>query len=302
MMHASARPAAHIKESAGDRVFQAVILFFSVLLMIVVAYPLYFTVIASFSKPEDVLLGRVMFWPKNISFESYQMVIAESRIWMGYGNTILYTVLGTLVNLALTTMMAYPLSCKETPFRGPLTFVASFTMLFSGGLIPTYLLVRQLGMYNTIWAMLLPTAITTYNMLVMKNFFQSSIPHELKEAAYLDGCTELQTLFRVVLPLSGSIIAVMVLFYGVGHWNSWFNAAIYLDDRAKYPLQLILREILISNDVSAMGNELGANDQEMISENIKYATIAVATLPIMCVYPFIQKYFVTGVMIGSVKG
>ena len=202
----------HIKESAGDRFFQAVILFFSVLLMLIVAYPLYFTVIASFSKPEDVLLGRVIFWPKNISFESYQMVIAERSIWMGYGNTILYTVLGTLINLALTIMIAYPLSCRETPCRGILTFVASFTMLFSGGLIPTYLLVRQLGMYNTIWAMLLPSGITTYNMLVMKNFFQSSIPGELKEAACLDGCTDLQTLLLVVLPLSGSIIAVMECF------------------------------------------------------------------------------------------
>ena len=302
MMHASARPAAHIKESAGDRVFQAVILFFSVLLMIVVAYPLYFTVIASFSKPEDVLLGRVMFWPKNISFESYQMVIAESRIWMGYGNTILYTVLGTLVNLALTTMMAYPLSCKETPFRGPLTFVASFTMLFSGGLIPTYLLVRQLGMYNTIWAMLLPTAITTYNMLVMKNFFQSSIPHELKEAAYLDGCTELQTLFRVVLPLSGSIIAVMVLFYAVAHWNEYFNALIYLKDRSRMPLQVILREILLQNQELAQGDGTGLYEKMMAAETMKYAIIIIASVPVICLYPFVQKHFVKGVMVGAIKG
>ena len=157
MTQLTAHRGTHIRESRGDRIFQAVILVFSVLLMFIVAYPLYFTVIASFSKPEDVLLGRVIFWPKNISVESYKMVIAEQSIWMGYGNTILYTVLGTLVNLALTTMMAYPLSCKETPCRGVLTFVASFTMLFSGGLIPTYLLVRQLGMYNTTWAMLLPT-------------------------------------------------------------------------------------------------------------------------------------------------
>ena len=292
----------HIKESAGDRVFQAAILFFSVLLMLIVAYPLYFTVIASFSKPEDVLLGRVIFWPKNISFESYQMVIAESSIWMGYGNTILYTVLGTLINLALTIMIAYPLSCKETPCRGILTFVASFTMLFSGGLIPTYLLVRQLGMYNTIWAMLLPSGITTYNMLVMKNFFQSSIPGELKEAACLDGCTDLQTLFLVVLPLSGSIIAVMVLFYAVAHWNEYFSALIYLKDRSRMPLQVILREILLQNQELAQGDGTGLYEKMMAAETMKYAIIIIASVPVICLYPFVQKHFVKGVMVGAIKG
>ena len=302
MTQLTARRGTHIRESRGDRIFQAVILIFSVLLMFIVAYPLYFTVIASFSKPEDVLLGRVIFWPRNISVESYNMVIAEQSIWMGYGNTILYTVLGTLVNLALTTMMAYPLSCKETPCRGVLTFVASFTMLFSGGLIPTYLLVRQLGMYNTIWAMLLPTGITTYNMLVMKNFFQSSIPGELKEAAYLDGCTDLQTLYRVVLPLSGSIIAVMVLFYAVAHWNEYFNALIYLKDRARMPLQVILREILLQNQELAQGDGTGLYEKMMAAETMKYAIIIVASVPVICMYPFVQKHFVKGVMVGAIKG
>ena len=303
MMNSSViRRKGHIRESRGDRVFQAVILVFSVLLIFVVAYPLYFTVIASFSKPEDVLLGRVIFWPKNISVESYKMVIAEQNIWMGYGNTIIYTVLGTLVNLALTIMMAYPLSCKETPFRGVLTFVASFTMLFSGGLIPTYLLVRSLGMYNTIWAMLLPTGITTYNMLVMKNFFQSSIPGELKEAACLDGCTDLQTLFLVVLPLSGSIIAVMVLFYSVAHWNEYFNALIYLKDRSRMPLQVILREILLQNQELAQGDGTGLYEKMMAAETMKYAIIIVASVPVICLYPFVQKHFVKGVMVGAIKG
>ena len=302
MMHSAARRSAHIKESTGDRVFQAVIIFVSVLLMILVAYPLYFTVIASFSKPEDVLLGRVVLWPRNISFESYEMVIAESSIWMGYGNTIYYTVLGTLVNLILTTAIAYPLSCKETPFRGVLTFVASFTMLFSGGLIPTYLLVRQLGMYNTTWAMLLPTGIGTYNMLVMKNFFQSSIPGELKEAAHLDGCNDFQTLFRVVLPLSGSIIAVMVLFYAVAHWNEYFNALIYLKDRSRMPLQVILREILLQYQELAQGDGTGLYEKMMAAETMKYAIIIVASVPVICMYPFVQKHFVKGVMVGAIKG
>ena len=291
-----------IRETRSDRIFQAVIIFLSVILMVIVAYPLYFTIIASISKPEDVLFGKVILWPKNISFESYKMVIAEQDIWMGYGNTIIYTVLGTVINLILTTMMAYPLSCKETPWRGPLTFVASFTMLFSGGLIPTYLLVRQLGMYNTIWAMLLPTGITTYNMLVMKNFFQSSIPGELKEAAHLDGCNDLQTLFYVVLPLSGSIIAVMVLFYAVAHWNQYFNALIYLKDRSRMPLQVILREILLQNQELASGDGTGMYEKMMAAETMKYAIIIIASVPVICLYPFVQKHFVKGVMVGAIKG
>jgi len=299
MEHAHAKK---IRESRGDRIFQAVIVFFGILLMIIVAYPLYFTIIASISQPEDVLLGRVVFWPRNFSLESYRMVIAEQDIWMGYGNTILYTVLGTVVNLILTTLMAYPLSCKETPWRKPLTFVASFTMLFSGGLIPTYLLVRSLGLYNSIWSMILPTGITTYNMLVMKNFFQSSIPEELKEAAHLDGCNDFQTLIRVVLPLSGAIIAVMVLFYAVAHWNEYFNALIYLKDRKKFPLQVILREILLQNQELATGDGTGLYEKMMAAETMKYAIIIVSSLPVICMYPFVQKYFVKGVMVGAIKG
>ena len=175
-------------------------------------------------------------------------------------------------------------------------------MLFSGGLIPTYLLVRQLGMYNTIWAMLLPTGITTYNMLVMKNFFQSSIPGELKEAAYLDGCTDIQTLFRIVLPLSGSIIAVMVLFYAVAHWNEYFNALIYLKDRSRMPLQVILREILLQNQELAQGDGTGLYEKMMAAETMKYAIIIVASVPVICMYPFVQKHFVKGVMVGAIKG
>ena len=298
----NARKSTAIRESRGDRIFQGVVLAIGVIIMLIVAYPLYFTVIASFSKPEDVLMGRVLLWPKNISFESYKMVITEKDIWMGYGNTILYTVLGTAVNVLLTILIAYPLSCKELPWRKQLTFVASFTMLFSGGLIPTFLVVRNLGLYNTIWAMILPTGITTYNMLVMKNFFQSSIPHELKEAAELDGCNQIQTLLLVVLPLSGAIIAVVVLFYAVGHWNAYFNALIYLKDRAKFPLQVILREILLQNQELAAGDGTGLYEKMRAAETMKYAIIIVSSLPVICMYPFVQKYFVKGVMVGAIKG
>ena len=295
-----------IRETKGDRIFQVVIVTISILLILIVAYPLYFTVIASISKPEDVLLGKVLIWPKNISFESYEMVLSESRIWNGYLNSIIYTVLGTLVNLFLTTLMAYPLSCKETPFRKPLTLLASFTMLFSGGLIPTYLLVKSLGMYNTIWAMIIPTGITTYNMLVMKNFFQSSIPNELKEAACLDGCDDFQTLVRVVLPLSGAIMAVMTLFYAVAHWNEYFSALIYLKasnkGRSMMPLQVILRDILLQNQELASGDGTGLYEKMMAAETMKYAIIIVASLPVIMMYPFVQKYFVKGVMVGAIKG
>ena len=272
----------HIREARGDRIFQGVIIALSIVLLVIVAYPLYFTVIASFSKPEDVMLGKVVLWPRSFSVESYKMVIAEKSIWMGYGNTIIYTVLGTVINLLLTIMIAYPLSSKETPFRGVLTFIASFTMLFSGGLIPTYLLVRNLGMYNTIWAMLLPTGITTYNMLV--------------------GCNDIQTLIHVVLPLSGSIIAVMVLFYAVGHWNEYFNALIYLKDRGRMPLQVILREILLQNQELATGDGTGLYEKMMAAETMKYAIIIVASVPVICMYPFVQRHFVKGVMVGAIKG
>ena len=297
-----AKKSTAIRESRGDRIFQACAVAVGVIIMLIVAYPLYFTVIASISKPEDVLMGKVLLWPRNISFESYKMVIAEQDIWMGYGNTILYTVLGTCLNLVLTIMLAYPLSCPDLPWRKQLTFVASFTMLFSGGLIPTFLVVRNLGMYNSIWAMLLPTGIGTYNMLVMKNFFQSSIPNELKEAAELDGCNQIQTLLLVVLPLSGAIIAVIILFYAVGHWNAYFNALIYLKDRAKFPLQVILREILLQNQELAAGDGTGLYEKMMAAETMKYASIIVSSLPVICLYPFVQKYFVKGVMVGAIKG
>ena len=296
------RKSTAIRESRGDRIFQGVVVFIGVIIMLIVAYPLYFTVIASISKPEDVLMGKVLLWPRNISFESYKMVIAEQDIWMGYGNTIFYTVAGTCLNLVLTILIAYPLSCRELPWRKQLTFVASFTMLFSGGLIPTFLVVRNLGLYNTAWAMLLPTGITTYNMLVMKNFFQSSIPHELKEAAELDGCNQIQTLLLVVLPLSGAIIAVVILFYAVGHWNAYFNALIYLKDRSKFPLQVILREILLQNQELAAGDGTGLYEKMMAAETMKYAIIIVSSLPVICLYPFVQKYFVKGVMVGAIKG
>ena len=214
--------------------------------------------------------------------------------------SILYTVLGTCISVALTACAAYPLSRKDFYGRNLFMGLFVFTMFFTGGMIPTFLIVQRLNLLNTIWAMVLPTAVSTYNLIIMRTFFESTIPFELVESASLDGCNDIVIFFRIVLPLSGPILAVMVLFYGVGLWNSWFPALLYLKDRAMYPLQMVLREVLIQSDISNMAGSSG--DVEIIGDGLKYATMVVATLPIMCLYPFLQKYFVKGVMIGAVKG
>ncbi len=291
------------KKSGGDRAFDTTLVVISILIILVIAYPLYFVVIASFSQPEAVLGGKLRFLPVGFNLESYQMVLTEPKVWTGYRNTILYTVLGTCINLVLTTLAAYPLSRKDMPFRGILTFVASFTMLFGGGMIPVYLVVRGLKLTDSIWAMVIPNALATYNMLVMKNYFQSSIPEELQEAAAIDGCDHFGTLIRVVLPLSAPIMAVIVLFYAVGHWNAFFNAIIYLRNQDLFPLQVVLRDILLQNSLEAVGGDLtGMYEKVMRGESMKYALIIVASAPVIMLYPFVQKYFVKGVMVGAIKG
>ena len=291
------------KKSKGDRAFDITLVVISILIILVIAYPLYFVVIASFSQPEAVLGGKLRFLPVGFNLESYQMVLTEPKVWTGYRNTILYTLMGTCINLVLTTLAAYPLSRKDMPFRGLLTFVASFTMLFGGGMIPVYLVVRGLKLTDSIWAMVIPNALATYNMLVMKNYFQSSIPEELQEAAAIDGCDHFGTLIRVVLPLSAPIMAVIVLFYAVGHWNAFFNAIIYLRNQDLFPLQVVLRDILLQNSLEAVGGDLtGMYEKVMRGESMKYALIIVASAPVIMLYPFVQKYFVKGVMVGAIKG
>ena len=292
-----------MKKSLNDRIFDYVIILISVIIMILIAYPLYFVIIASFSKPEAVLAGKLTFLPVGFNTKSFQMVFQEAKIWIGYRNTILYTVLGTVINLILTTLCAFPLSRKDMPYRTPLTFLVSFTMLFGGGMIPVYLVVKNLGITDTIWAMVIPNALNTYNMLVMKNYFQTSIPGELQEAASIDGCSHFQTLLKVVLPLSKPILAVITLFYAVQHWNAFFNAIIYLRNEKLYPLQIVLREILLQNSLEAVGGDMtGMYEKLMQGETMKYALIIVASVPILIFYPFVQKYFTKGIMVGAVKG
>ncbi len=290
-------------KSRGERTFDIILIIISIIIMLVIAYPLYFVIIASFSQPQAVLEGKISFWPVGFNIESYKMILKEEKIWMGYRNTILYAVMGTFINLILTTLVAYPLSRKDMPCRKTLTFVITFTMLFSGGMIPVYMVVRGLNLTDTIWAMVIPNAISTYNMLVMKNYFQTSIPEELHEAAAIDGCGHFQSLIRVVLPLSTPIIAVITLFYAVGHWNSFFNAIIYLRDQTLYPLQIILRDIMLQNSLEAVGGDMvGMYEKVMQGETMKYAVILIASAPVLMLYPFVQKYFVKGIMVGAVKG
>ncbi|MEG0942550.1 MAG: carbohydrate ABC transporter permease [Angelakisella sp.] len=292
-----------IKLSSADKTFDIIINCIGVVIILIVACPLVFVLAASFSDPDLVLKGEVLFFPKGITLEPYKMVFENERIWRGYANTIFYTVTGTIINIFMTILAAYPLSRKDLPGRRFFMLVFIFTMYFNGGLIPTYLLVRDLGMYNSIWAILIPTAISTYNLIVAKTFFESTIPHEIYESAMIDGSSNIRTLFKIVLPLSKSIIAVLVLYYGVAHWNSYFSALVYLRDESLFPLQIILRDILLLGQTEQIGsNSVGMGEKIKMAEAIKYSVIVVSSLPVLVIYPFVQKHFVKGVMIGAVKG
>lgn len=291
-------------QSRGDRAVEWMIYAALVLVSVVVLYPVFFVGIASISNPENVMRGEVWLWPKNISLVGYERLFANSELMKGYGNTLLYTVAGTMLNLVMTIAAAYPLSRPDFRGRTIFTILIVFTMFFSGGMIPTYLLIKDLGMLDTFWVMIIPSALSVWNMLIMKTFFQNSIPKEIQEAAFMDGCSNMKVLTRIVLPLSGPVLAVMVLFYAVGHWNSYFNALIYLSDRDKYPLQLFLREILVQGQMQEM---VDISDDSlarsmMDAEAIKYAAVIITNLPMLILYPFLQKYFIKGVMIGAVKG
>ncbi|MFE5324018.1 carbohydrate ABC transporter permease [Paenibacillus sp. NPDC056579] len=271
---------------------------------ITVLYPLIFVAVASLSSPERVMNGEVWLWPKGLTFVGYERIFDNKEILTGYMNTILYTLVGTAINLVMTVAAAYPLSRRDFYGRNVFTALILFTMFFSGGMIPTYLLIKKLGMLNTFWALVIPSALSVWNILIMRTFFQSSIPWEIQESASIDGCSNMQTLVRIVLPLSAPIIAVMVLFYSVGHWNAYFNALLYLTDRAKYPLQLILREILVQGQMQEMVDvsDTSLAKSVMDAEAIKYAAVIVANLPVLVLYPFLQKYFVKGIMVGAIKG
>lgn len=291
-------------ESRGDRIFSMINYFILILVTIVVMYPLLFVLSASFSDPQAVLRGEMLLWPKGVNFNSYLKIFQNKDIINGFTNTLIYTTLGTFINLVMTILAAYPLSRKDFVGRNAIMALLVFTMFFSGGLIPTYLLIKNLGMLNTLWVMIIPNAVSIWNIIIMRTFFQQSIPGELQEAATIDGCSNIKILTRMILPLSMPIIAVTILFYAVGHWNAFFNALLYLSDKEKFPLQLILREILIqgqTSDMVKMSTESAIKQQREV-EGIKYAVLVVANIPVLVLYPFLQRYFVKGVMIGAIKG
>lgn len=288
---------------SDEKWFDAAVYLVAFVILCLVLYPLLFVVSASFSDPVKVIEGKVWLLPQGFTLEPYKLVFENKSIWTGFRNTLLYTSVGTFANVFLTIIAAYPLSRRDLPGRNAFMFLITFTMFFNGGLIPTYLLVKDMGMINTVWAMIVPTAIAAYNLIIMRTYFQTSIPFEIQESASIDGCSNVRMLFSIIIPLSKPIIAVIVLFYAVGHWNAYFNALIYLRDSALFPLQLILREILILNQSDDMGmGQIGMSERVMLAESIKYSVIIVSSLPVLLIYPFIQKYFVKGVMIGSIKG
>lgn len=289
--------------SKTDKRFEMTLAAALALTGILVAYPLIYVFSSSFSSASAVISGRVWLWPVDFSLDGYKAIFKTSRVLIGYRNSLFYMVAGTLINLFMTLLAAYPLSRSDMPGQGSLMMLFTFTMVFSGGMIPTYLIIRKLNILNTVWSMLLPGAINVYNMIITRTFMQG-IPKEMFEAAQIDGCSDFQYFRRMILPLSKSVIAVIVLYYAIAHWNAYFDAFMYLTDEQLYPLQIFLRDILVSNKVDA-GLVLvddAANSKEGLADLLKYSLIVVATIPVMIVYPFVQKHFVKGVMIGAVKG
>lgn len=291
-----------IRRTFGEKVFDFFNVIFLTVMMLVTLYPFLYVVFASLSESSLLIQHTgVLLGPRGFSLEAYAAVLENPMISRGYMNTLFIVLVGTAYNLLMTSMGAYVLSRRGYFWSKPLTALIVFTMYFGGGLIPKYLLIQNLGMMNSLWALIIPEAIGTWNLFIMRTFFVG-IPDSLEESAKMDGANDFTVLFYIILPLSLPVIAVMILYYGVGHWNSWFDAMIYLRKRTLYPLQLVLREILIVNSTDSMTSQTGIDDKLSVSETIKYATIIVATLPILCAYPWLQKYFVKGVMIGALKG
>ena len=289
------------KRTPGERVFDFSNVLFMFLIVVLTLYPFLYVAFSSLSNPVRLTAHQgPLFWPLGFDLSSYAAVLKNPMIVVGYRNTLFNVVLGTSLNLFMTSLGAYVLSRKRYFWKRFIMFSIVFTMFFSGGLVPFYLNIKMLGLLNTRWALILPPAISTYNLIVMRTSF-AAIPDSMEESAKMDGANDFVILFRIIMPLSLPVVAVMLLFYGVYHWSAWFNAAILLQTRTLYPLQLVLREILIQSSTDSMSTGASGMDKELVGEGIKYATIMVATLPILFIYPFLQKYFVKGIMVGAIK-
>lgn len=294
-----------MKRSYSDKIFDVANVIIMLILFFVFSWPLWFVVIASFSDPDALNRGEVLLWPVGFSLEGYKRILDYKQIWTGYANTIFYTVVGTMVNMIMSVCLAYPLSDKSFPLRRFFTIFFMITMYFGGGLIPNYLLIRDLGLLDTRWVMIVVGMVSVYNSLIIRAYFMNSIPEELKEASTLDGANAAQYLIKVVLPLSKPVFAVVGLYYMVGHWNNYAKALYYIYDADLYPLQSILRRLLIGSKLLQDVMSQDPEAIEMAAKNaqlMQYGIIIVAALPVLCVYPFVQKYFVKGVMVGAVKG
>lgn len=292
-----------IKMSTGERVFNVFNVIFMFVMMFVMFYPMWHVLCASFSDAKQLSShAGVLLWPDGYSLTAYKLMFKNPMILKGYGNTLYVLFFSMIINMVMTSIAAYVLSRKNVMLNKPITVFIIFTMYFNGGLIPTYLNVKSLGLIDSLWSIILPGAITTYNMVVLRTGF-ASVPDSLEESAKIDGASSLRILCQIILPLSKATFMVVCMYYAVSHWNGWFYAMIYLNDRAKFPLQLILREILIQNDTSSMvGGDVAAGDSAYVSETVKYAVIIISIVPILCIYPYVQKHFTKGVMVGAVKG
>ncbi|WP_027091142.1 carbohydrate ABC transporter permease [Cohnella thermotolerans] len=292
-------------KSPGERLFDLFLILVCAFVFLIVAYPLYFVVIASVSDSTLVATGKVTLFPRGFSTFGYEEIFRDARIWVGYRNTVVYTFLGTFVNLLFTLPAAYVLSRREFRARRFLLFFFVFTMFFNGGLIPTYILMKDLHLTNSMWVFILPFSVNVYNLIITRTFFETSLPKELYEAAAMDGCSHFSYFLKVALPLSRAVVSVIGLYYLVAHWNDFFTGLVYIRSNGLQPLQIVLRDILLSNQVFAEGAGAGGaagGYAQRYADQVKYGVIIVSTLPVLLVYPFIQKYFEKGVLIGSVKG
>ncbi len=288
------------KEMPQDRAVHIFFEIMGVLILIIELYPLIYVLSASFSSSDAISLGKVFLWPVEFSLEGFKTLIQNEQILTGFKNSLIYLFVGVGINMVLTMLLAFPLSRKELPGRNWITIFVAATMYISGGLIPTYLLVSKLNLVDTLWGLILPTAISTTNMIIMRTYFNSSIPEELREAAFLDGCSYTKFFLKIVIPLSAPILAVIALYYAVGSWNTYFNALVYLRSSDKANLQLVLRDILLANQIGTGDGSYAENSK--LGVTIKYAVIVVSCVPMLAIYPFVQRYFTKGVMIGSIKG
>ncbi|MDR2618982.1 MAG: carbohydrate ABC transporter permease [Treponema sp.] len=285
----------------GSLVLHSIIIFVLILLLVVTIYPMVYIISMSVSSVDAVLNREVLLFPKGFSLKSYGLVFENPQVWRSYLNTIFYTSFGTVINLVLTLTCAYSVAQQRFFLRKPLMVFITLTMMFSGGMIPNFILITKLGLYNTRWAILLPGAVSAWNLIIARNFFMTTIPDELIESAKIDGANDIWIFMRIVMPLSGAILAVMTLFYAVGHWNMWFKAMIYVPNELLQPLQLYLRSVLLLNTPEALAGMEDAFERVAYAMQLKFAVIVVATLPVMCLYPFVSKHFVKGIMVGAIK-